>query len=194
MQTRSYEALSVAFASQRSDRTWASLRDTACRSMRNGLATADRARNAKQGNELPAPCRHTRLRPLNANPLDSARQCRSQTPPGFDAECPSVNADSREAIDSRTMAEPTTNFLESIPRFRRRRSSSCAMRRWAVGTGNLHCAAISVSDNGGVALARQNAVQVRRVPICQCRRSHGRSPRHRFGGHRITCLVPALPA
>ena len=43
-------------------------------------------------------------------------------------------------------------------------------------------------------VARQHAVKVRRVPISQCRRSHGRSPRHRFAGHRITCLVPALPA
>jgi hypothetical protein len=43
-------------------------------------------------------------------------------------------------------------------------------------------------------VARQHPVQVRRVPIRQCRRSHGRSPRHRFAGHRITCLVPALPA
>ena len=43
-------------------------------------------------------------------------------------------------------------------------------------------------------VARQHAVQIRRIPLSQCRRSHGRSPRHRWAAHRITCLVPALPA
>jgi hypothetical protein len=50
------------------------------------------------------------------------------------------------------------------------------------------------AGNDDAVVARQNAVQVRRVSISQCRRSHGRSPRHWFAGNRITCLVPALPA
>ena len=42
--------------------------------------------------------------------------------------------------------------------------------------------------------ARQHAVQVRRMSLSQRRSSHGGSPRHRFDGYRIACLVPALPA
>jgi len=43
-------------------------------------------------------------------------------------------------------------------------------------------------------VARQHPAKVLRVPLRQSRRSHGRSPRHPVAGHRIACLVPALPA
>jgi hypothetical protein len=43
-------------------------------------------------------------------------------------------------------------------------------------------------------VARQHAMQVRRVAIRQCRGSHARSPHLRWSGHRIACLVPASPA
>ncbi|OXC77956.1 hypothetical protein BSU04_14275 [Caballeronia sordidicola] len=57
----------------------------------------------------------------------------------------------------------------------------------------IACPGQCAGDDDSV-VTRQHAVQVRRVSISQCLRSHDRSPRYRYIRDRTTCLVPALPA